>query len=399
MKFFRLTHILFLFIALLLITPFLFSSAHAQSPEGVTPKFNCLGPCPTLPVKQTNQDTNQPSSVPSVSTIAPSNTQTPSSQIATNAEPCGSSSFSSLTNPTTQSPFIAPDQKKSHGSKHNNKQEDRGGFLKSLFQFLLLFIELMIKTGGGSGLAAPCTPTISPAATTSSAPVPSPATPTTPVGSHASANWAGYAINTAPSQGGYVTTNWDITNMPCDEQQKGHASSWPGMGGEGKDPNIAQLGTAEICVTTDLNPKFGPGYYGWTERFPDPVAPLGSNYKVSIGDQFTATITFQGQGKFATTMTNKTKGWTVKMPMSFDASYVPQSSEIITESTDNFPIVPKFDTINYTGNVYSPDGQQKLPLGQAPKLERIINKSSAGVVRTDTSPISGDTFFTNWTHN
>jgi hypothetical protein len=190
-----------------------------------------------------------------------------------------------------------------------------------------------------------------------------------------------------------IATTWTATKIDCSAGD-GHASSWPGMGGWGaNNSSIAQLGTAEICKSGASN------YYGWTESFPNPVAPLDSTtHAVKIGDQFTGSITFKGNGSFTTTMTDKTQGWTENMPMTIN-SFTPTTSEIITESSSDYPIVPKFDPISYPGSIYSPDGTTQTPLSAAPKLVKITNNSQSGLLRTDTSPITGNTFTTTWTHN
>ena len=373
----------------------------AAQTGGVTPQFNCLAAsCPN----QTGSPTPQVTATTSSS----------SSQF--NTSPCSSSSLSSL-----QFSAQHPSQRQSNdqGSRRNDNNRnnqtsssfgggsDRGGFLEGFFQFFLALIQLILQTGGTRGIS-PCSPTVSvpPVASVSAAPIASPsgtpatssAQPTVVKNVEKTSNWAGYAIQSSPSVNGSITTNWNITKMDC-SAGKGHASSWPGMGGRQNDPNISQVGTAEICVA-DTTGVLAPSYYGWTESFPNPVAPLDSTkYPVAIGDQFSAIITFQGSGKFATTLTNKTQGWTLNTPMSFAASYIPKSSEVITESSDQYPIVPKFDTINYPGNIYSPDGTKKVPLGSAQNLVKVTNNSASGTLRTDASPITGDTFNTPWTHN
>ena len=254
-------------------------------------------------------------------------------------------------------------------------------------------------TGNGS---LPCAPSISVVPSTSPAPTMMPLV--SPAGAASasaaiksittqeSSNWAGYVINQTVPNKASITTNWTATQIDCSAGD-GHASSWPGMGGWSQnDPNIAQLGTAEVCTSGSST------YYGWTEHFPDPVAPLDSSHPVKIGDQFSGTITYQGNGQFATTMANKTEGWTETMPMSF-SSYTPSTSEIITESSSEYPIVPKFVAISYPGSIYSPDGTTKTPLGSVQKLIRITNDTQSGLLRTDTSPITGETFTTTWTHN
>lgn len=373
-SFFKATAILLVtFLLLGQYSSLLSQKAYAQNSD-VTPTFNCLAAdCPTTP--------GATSPLPATASLA--------------AEPFANQPCN---NPLDSlSPSTLPAQAPNQNNSHNST---RGGFLEVFFQFIIAIIELVLQTGSTDG-TAPCAPTISvpsvapaivsPPVSTGSATIPSSGTITT----DPTANWAGYATQSSPSPNGYITTNWNITKVDCSAGD-GHASSWPGMGGRKDDPNIAQVGTAVVCT----NGSYQFGYYGWTESYPNPVAPLDSNkYPVAIGDQLTATITFQGNGKFATVMMNKTKGWMLNMPMTFEATYVPKSSEVITESADNYPVVPKFDTIIYPGNVYSPDGVQKIPLGAAPNLVKVTNVDANNILRTDVSPFTGDTFSTPWTHN
>lgn len=423
MNYFRFTSLLFVLPAVLTVVTMQSSLTQAAQAQVVTPHFNCLSPgCAPTPAKPTTLPNQAPgtsvSPNPTISqTPSSSPSQIPSVSPSTTAiSPTGTQPCTDLASLPTfgdmKSPFLPPTQGTDRNGFLNifdnnlpvrtaETNSDRKGFLGDFFQLMLMMLELLIKANG-AGIGAPCapSPSLSPSPAASISPSPDPnASSSAGIGSHNSANWAGYAILEPPSPGGSITTTWKTTNMDCGDG-KGHASSWPGMGGQGNDGNIAQLGTAEICVEAPTTKQLEPIYYGWTERFPDPVVPLDeNNYKVTVGDEFTATVTFQGNGKFATVMTNKSKGWTVNMPMSFDASYIPQSSEIITESSDTFPIVPRFDPISYPGSIYSPDGQKKLPLSQAPKLERIVNATRDGIIRTETSPITGDTFTNTWTHH
>ncbi len=376
--------------------------AHAQTV--VTPTLYCLSAgCPTLAVTKAPSSPSKADEANTTTTTNASpapNAVTPNVTTSTtdsfyNTQPCSDSSLNSFTD------LQASAQK-------NGSSGD--GFLDDIFNFFLAVINFVLNMTGTESGSLPCSPSfsgipavspdtsiseaISPEITNSN---PSPAsakTTTTPsLTTQKSANWAGYVINTPVQNNASIVTNWTATQIDCSGGD-GHASSWPGMGGWGnKNNSIAQLGTAEVC-------RHGSStYYGWTETFPYPVAPLdATTHAVKIGDQFTGSITYKGNGTFDTTMTDKTQGWTVDMPMTIN-SFTPMTSEIITESSSDYPIVPKFDAISYPKSIYSPDGTTQTPLSAAPKLVKITNNSESGFLRTDTGPINGNTFTTTWTHN
>ncbi|MGH7202967.1 MAG: G1 family glutamic endopeptidase [Candidatus Levyibacteriota bacterium] len=414
MKKFRLLYVLFLVLSIFCLTAISTSSHffphHAHAQTVVTPTLYCLSAgCPTLAVTKTpsspsNANEENPTIVTNASPTPNVTTSTTTSFNTT--QPCTDSSLTSLT--SVQVPAQRGGNAKGRsdnfpGSGRNFGNRD--GFLGDFFKYLVMIIDLILKVTGVEDGSLPCSPSLSgdPAASvpeispeTNISGVMSPAVPnnTSPsIPAQKSANWAGYVINTPVSNNASITTTWTATQIDCSGGD-GHASSWPGMGGWGSNnSSIAQTGTAEVCTNGSSN------YYGWTETFPNPVVPLDApTHAVKIGDQFTGSITYKGNGTFATTMTDKTQGWTQSMPMTINA-FTPRTSEIITESSSDFPIVPKFAAISYPGSIYSPDGTKQNPLSAAPKLVKITNNNESGILRTDTGPIKGDTFTTTWTHN
>lgn len=123
---------------------------NARAQTAVTPTLYCLAAdCPGTNV----------SSSP-IPTLTVSGAVSPQPQVKT---PCANAAVSQS--------ISHPDQKKSH-------HHQEGGFLKGLFQFLLLFIELILKVSGGGAL--PCAPSTTPMVTVIPSTAPQAVTSTAP---------------------------------------------------------------------------------------------------------------------------------------------------------------------------------------------------------------------------
>lgn len=392
-------------------------TVHAQT-SGVTPTLYCLGGCPTVPVSP--QVTNAPSGSTSVAPSGSSSSSSsgssassassgstslaPTSAIATTpapgTSPCPTSSLSSLFG--------------SQATQGNDHHHHDGGFLSGFFQFFLLLIFLLLSQGGlGSGV--PCstttpsvTPTISgqpslapsstvPSAAPSSTTV-QPTSATTPQSTitvNEGGNWSGYVFHPSATAGNTITGAWNEATNVCAQQPKtGDSSPWVGFGGDGSvnDNKIAQLGSDIWCHAT-------PAYDAWTESFPNPVVILSN--KVSAGDQFTATVTYTGNGAFTTTMTDTTQGWTVNQPMSFNG-YTPKSVEAILEQvgyddpTNPLPAIQYTPPVTFT-NVSAKINGQTVPLQNTPKLV-LMEGGDHNIKTFKVSPITQGSFSVTWVH-
>ena len=373
-------------------SPFL-PLAHAQSPV-TSPSFNCLGPCVSVS--------------PSGPAVTTSTTPQPGISSTPSSPAISGSSLSDIQPCDNSSPNLS--------SQHREKRGfgERGGFLELLFQFLKVLINALLNGGSLSGISLPCSPTTNstPLTGTSPAPQPSVVAATSPIVSQPapttasatgatspsnltpeiSSTWAGYKTSTTFAAQSKISTDWVVAAMDCSGGD-GSVSPWPGFGGWGnQDPNIAQLGN-------DMDCKSGqPSYPAWSEAYP--AASVYYNDKpMKAGDQMTAAVTYQGSGKFATTMTNKTQGWSVNVPMSFDSGYVPQTAEVIFELLGNSGAsVPKFNPSSFTNSTFSPDGKQQIPLASAPGLG-LMHIGQSNTIQVKTSTITGGNFSETWQHN
>jgi hypothetical protein len=114
-----------------------------------------------------------------------------------------------------------------------------------------------------------------------------------------------------------------------------------------------------------------------------------------------ASITFQGGGVFATTITDQTAGWTVNTPMKFGTGYIPQSGEAILEDVlgqTGAPLggAPQFTPAVTINNFTYTTGGTAIPLAGAPSLlENVV------VERNNSQPfkvsgLTGGTFTFTW---
>lgn len=192
-------------------------------------------------------------------------------------------------------------------------------------------------------------------------------------------NWAGYVYHLPTgATGATLRSTWKVSQTTC--TQDGNISPWIGFGGYSQgDHNIAQLGIDFQCINGQ------PIYATWTEAFPA-TSIYYDNDIASAGDEISQSITFQGNGSFLTKMTNTTKGWSLSVPMSFEAGYVPVTGDVISEIV--FGAVPSYTPqTHFTNNFYSHNGEAEKPLVTASGIAR-MEIGSNGVQKTQTSALT-----------
>ncbi|MGI8419029.1 MAG: G1 family glutamic endopeptidase [Candidatus Levyibacteriota bacterium] len=394
----------------------------------VTPTFSCLGPC----AKAAPTANELPKEAPPQVSLSPTIVTTTTNTNPAPSQPCTNSSLTNSQAPAHKSGNFGGQGNKfgtngnynGSGGKNfsgkdggsssfggsdgepgsfDNGNNDRNGFLGIFFKILLLIINMLLQATGSGGLSLPCSPSLSVTPSPSNVPSsispiisvstlsPSPGT-TTPYLKPQLGTWGGYSTSTAFPANSKISADWKVTALDCSGGD-GIISPWPGFGGAGQnDPNIAQLGN-------DMNCKSGKATYpAWTEAYP--ASSVYSNNPMKLGDQMTAAVTFQGNGKFATTMTNKTEGWTITAPMSFASSYVPKTAEAILEvlgsSNSKQASVPKFAPLTLTNSNYIINVQQK-PLASGPGLV-LMELGSSGDAQVTTSAITGGNFTETFVH-
>jgi hypothetical protein len=157
-----------LFIVVLIIVGF--TNAHSSETvraqnTAVTPTLYCLAA--SCPGTSTTPIATPSAGISTTVSLTPSLTSQPSivtTSIAPSpSQPCSSSSLSSLT-----SALQAPAEKGGkgghfggRGGRGGGRDGERGGFLGSIFKFLLLLIDIILKLVGSGGLSQPCAPSVS----------------------------------------------------------------------------------------------------------------------------------------------------------------------------------------------------------------------------------------------
>ncbi len=224
------------------------------------------------------------------------------------------------------------------------------------------------------------TPTYSPTVTPSRSPTlfqPSP-TPTlitvspSPV---AAANYSGYYFHFAtPAVGDTITSVFKAVDVTCGT---GFIAPWPGMGDTWEvEHNVAQLGIDIDCSGGSVR------YSAWTEAL-----PAGSIYPpntpIEAGDTIVAAITYQGEGKFTTTIANFDRGWSVDTPMTYASNYVPIGAEVINEEIGGRGVMP-FSPIEFTS--YLDIGGRSVEMTDQPGLTRL------NTTHMQTSDLTGSVF-------
>ncbi len=114
-----------------------------------------------------------------------------------------------------------------------------------------------------------------------------------------STNWAGYAV----TGGRYtsVSASWVQPAVNCSMTPTGWSSFWVGLDGDTTN-TVEQTGSEADCSSGKAV------YSAWYEMYPK--FPTNYSNTVKAGDQFSASVTTDGRGRFALTLTDSTQGWT-----------------------------------------------------------------------------------------
>lgn len=202
---------------------------NAQNAQ-ISPQYGCLGPCTsgTPSGTQTNGGNGTNSSISG-------QPATPSSAISTSpqptTQPCLNNSLTSLS-PTNQSTDQISEKGDTSG-KHRGQggHHQDGGFLKDIFQLLLLMMDVLLKLSGG-GINTPCPPTVTPTVSPS---------PSVPVAS------ASPVVSTIPS------SSPTISSTPSNPGTINTSSGLFGGGPFGNNCNPGQLYCNDHAVSGGKN--------------------------------------------------------------------------------------------------------------------------------------------------
>jgi len=194
-----------------------------------------------------------------------------------------------------------------------------------------------------------------------------------------STNWSGYAADTATYTS--VSASWVQPTVTCGESSE--AVFWVGLDGWGSD-TVEQDGSGAYC---DGN---SPEYYAWWETYPANDIQT-YNKTVDPGDHFTATVTFEGSGKYLMTVVDSTQGWTEKTNATA-SSATRSSAEVIAEApsgSSGREALADFGSVSFTASMV--DG---AAIGSAgPKA---INMYSGGLDASTSKLTSDENFKVTW---
>ncbi|WP_051343865.1 G1 family glutamic endopeptidase [Alicyclobacillus herbarius] len=189
-----------------------------------------------------------------------------------------------------------------------------------------------------------------------------------------SQNWSGYAISGDSGSFTSIVGNWSVPEV------KASGAGEPGSGGGGwwqrllrwlclwlgcetgwapdtysatwigidgfTDTQLIQVGTAQNVIAGQAQ------YYAWWEILPSPetVIPPAA-YPVQPGDQMTATITRQEDGRWRISLWNQSQGWVfVRSNLSYDGPLM--SAEWIEEAPEvdgQLATLADFGSVTFTG--------------------------------------------------
>jgi hypothetical protein len=132
--------------------------------------------------------------------------------------------------------------------------------------------------------------------------------------------WAGYAADSGTYTS--VSASWVQPGLTCGSQNT-YSADWVGLDGISNSA-LEQTGTEADCID-------GTARYGaWWEVLP----AAESAYSVSVkpGDHITASVAYEGSGRFTMTLSDTTQGWTKTTTHAGSAGFQNTSAEIVSEA-------------------------------------------------------------------
>jgi hypothetical protein len=201
----------------------------------------------------------------------------------------------------------------------------------------------------------------------------------------ASTNWSGYAATT----GTYTSVSASGTEPTgtCSGRGSQYSSFWVGLDGYSSS-SVEQTGSEVDCSGSRAV------YYAWYEMYPNPS--VSYSYTVRPGDQFTASVTYQGSNNFSLFIQDVTQGWS-HTTIGTLAGAARSSAEVIVEApccTAGGGILPlaDFGTVGITGSTANGSA-----IGNAGGLTQIIMVDSAGRDKDTVSSLTGgENFSATW---
>lgn len=155
-----------------------------------------------------------------------------------------------------------------------------------------------------------------------------------------SSNWSGYAAT--GSRFTSVSASWTQPAVSCGSQTT-YSSFWVGLDGDGSN-SVEQTGTEADC-------SGGRAVYSsWYEMYPK--YPVNFSNTVAPGDHFTASVTYNGSGKFTLVLSDTTRGWSHTISSTLNNPAL-ASAEVIAEApSSSSGVLPlaNFGTVSFGGS-------------------------------------------------
>ncbi len=208
-----------------------------------------------------------------------------------------------------------------------------------------------------------------------------------------STNWSGYAGTTGTYTS--VTASWTQPAGKCSSGDQ-YSAFWVGLDGYSSS-TVEQTGSEVDCIGRTAE------YYAWYEAYPS--ASVDYTNTVKAGDQFTATVTYEGSNEFSLYLDDITEDWSQTTPVTVSGA-ARSSAEVIAEApccTLFGGILPltDFGTVNFTGSTVTPTSGSSEDLGSAPGLTEIIMVDNFGRDKDTVSALTpsgstGQNFSATW---
>ena len=200
-----------------------------------------------------------------------------------------------------------------------------------------------------------------------------------------SSNWSGYDVT-----GGRYTTvsaSWTQPAVNCSVTPTGWSSFWIGLDGD-TSSTVEQTGTEADCSSGSAV------YSAWYEMYPK----FPTNYRDAVvpGDHFSSTVSTDGRGNFALTLSDTTRGWSHTTSAKLRNAKL-ASAEVIAEApSSSGGVLPlsDFGTVGFSGATVNGATLTSSTPGIDP-----ITMASGSTVKAQPSSISNGSFSIAWKHS
>jgi hypothetical protein len=200
-----------------------------------------------------------------------------------------------------------------------------------------------------------------------------------------SSNWAGW--DNTGSTYTVVSASWVQPTVTCSSRQTAYSSFWVGLDGDGSN-SVEQTGSDADCS------RGTPTYYSWYEFYP--AYPVNFSNTVRPGDHFSASVTFNGSGKYTLVLNDSTQGWS-HTQHGTASSGRNASAEVIAEApSSSSGVLPlaDFGTMNF-GNA-TVNG---AALGTVPTPQKITMATSRTTKASVSNLSNNNAFSVTWQHS